>query len=123
MLTDITDDTGNIITKKLNGFIKNYEPALRKYNLYDSVRTLKSAQGMVDEATNTLTLFNRSAAARALGASPENVVGEIFRGRDMVDAAKTTRHILDTIKSDKAAVSGLRTAVKDHIMKQAEKSS
>jgi hypothetical protein len=116
----ITDASGNIVPKKLNQFLKQYGPALKKYGLDGEIKTLQQAQKLVDDAVETVSLFNHSAASRILKASPDTVVSEAFKGADMVNPAKTTADLMKLVSGNQAAENGLKTAIVNHIMKSAE---
>lgn len=119
-ITKITKEGGEVATNKLNMFLKQYGPALKKYGLDGEFKDLKTAQSAVDSASETLSLFNHSAAARVLEAHPDKVVSEAFKGRDMVNPAKTASDLLELVKGNKAAEDGLKTSIVNHIVKSAE---
>jgi hypothetical protein len=119
----ITDASGNVVPKKLNQFLKQYGPALKKYGLDGEIKTLQQAQALVDGAVETVSLFNHSAASRILKASPGKVVSEAFKGADMVNPAKTAADLMKLVSGNQAAENGLKTAIVNHIMKSAETNS
>ncbi len=119
-IDDVTDGAGNVVQSKLNTFLKKYTHSLDRFGLKGVFDDVAKAQELVNSSIETQSLFNRSAAAKALEASPDNVVSQIFSGKGMVNPAKTTKQLLSLVEGNKPAEEGIKTAVVNHIMKQAE---
>ncbi|MFH0808852.1 MAG: hypothetical protein V2A77_00035 [Pseudomonadota bacterium] len=117
-LASITDANGKVITSKLSNFVSKYRPALNRYGLLEDYGQLQNAQLRVESALSSERVFNNSAAANVLGAAPEKIVSEAFKGKNMVNPAATVRQLLKTVGNDAAARRGLESAVTDHILRE-----
>jgi hypothetical protein len=113
LLQSVTDVQGNIVTGKLNGWLAKNRPLLKKFGLEGDFAGIAKAQRAADAASTAASEFERSVAARVLGADPERAVAAAFSGRN---AGGEAANLLKMVGKDKAAKKGLQNAFADHLM-------
>lgn len=118
MLQNVTDPaTGQIVSKKLKNWLWRNKSVLKKYGL--DFKNLEEAQAAVDKAHETAREFEKSIAAKMLGADPEKAIAKAFAGQSKT-TARAAKELLDQVGKDKIARKGLQKAFADHIMTEVE---
>jgi hypothetical protein len=116
-MKSVTDDTGTVVTKKLNSWIYKNKNLLQRFGIESDFANLKSAQEAVDAAKQAAAQFENSVAKRIIGSDPVNAVASALAGKN---AGKKTLELLQLVKHDKAATTGLKNAFADHFVSLAE---
>jgi len=121
MLDAVTDkNTGEIVRSKLNGWLFKHKPALEQLGLSKKYDSLVTARSELDKALETKSMFDKSAASKMIGTDVNSAVKKAFEGSKKTQAAY---QLMNKVKHDGNAVSGLQNSVIDDIISRSELSA
>lgn len=109
----VTDESGNIVSNKLNSWLVKNRPLLKKFGLEGQFKNIAAAQKAADAAKTASIEFEKTAAGRILGSDPERAIAKAFSGKNPKQAAE---ELYQMVKGDKAALNGLQNSYADHVM-------
>ena len=105
--------TGEITDRKLKSWLHKYRPALKKLGLEDKFKSVETARESLDDALEMKTAFDKSVASKILDNDIDEAVKKVFEGGKL---NKKARALMNKVKHDPKAVSGLQNAMIDHII-------
>lgn len=111
--------TGELSGKAGARWLARNRPTLQKYGLADRFDDLVKMQGAADDAAKELAAFNRTAAAKFLGADLDKAIDAAMQTSPKNTGA-AMRNLLDTIGANPDARRGLENAFKDYLVSKAE---
>lgn len=117
LLREATDDAGNIVTGKLNRWMRRNSSVLKKYGLDAEYSSIGKAQKVADEAQAAAAEFEKSVAADVLKADPERAVAAALSGNS---AGKKAAALMAKVEKFPAAKKGLQNAFAKHMIDSIE---
>lgn len=121
MSSNVVDRSTGVIRKKaLDKWVSDNRALLDKYGVAADFENVQSAQGMLDSAKTRLSEFDKSAAARALGAEdPRIAVAKAMAG-SKGNTRQAMFELMKSVGDDPAALRGLQNSFKDFVIDEAE---
>lgn len=113
LLSNTTDRNGLVNKSKLDAWLKKNRIVLRKYGLTDNYSTFSNAVNEADAARAGFDAWQKSSAAKALGADPEKMFQATLTGANIGTKA---RSMVQAVHGDENALRGLQKSFADHLM-------
>ena len=108
---------GEITEAGLRAWLSRNKLALKELNITSKFDDLTKAREQLTDAISFQNEFNRSEAAKLLGSDPQTaIVNALNKG----SKGKAAANLMQQTKGNKAAQAGLRNALDDYILEQAQ---
>jgi len=108
---------GEITEAGLKAWLSRNKLALKELNITSKFDDLTKAREQLTDAISFQNEFNRSEAAKLLGSDPQTaIVNALNKG----SKGKAAANLMQQTKGNKAAQAGLRNALDDYILEQAQ---
>lgn len=104
-------------------WVGKHKTVLDKFGLYDEFLQKAGKKEIAEESLARLTNYEKTTASVVLGSDIEKVMPSYFAGKGKRESYETMKRLLNAegIKGNPAAIGGIKTAMKDWMLKQAEK--
>lgn len=115
--------TGDLSTAALSKWIRKNGRTLDKYGIKSAFETMEAASKTRDAASASVKEFEKSATSKMLDSDLKQALSRAFEGGGGVSAKNTGKimsDLVDEMKGDKAALTGLENAMKDFIVETVE---
>ncbi len=109
--------TGEIVETKLKTWLSKYKPALKKLGLENKFDSISKASSELTKAREMKVAFDKSVASKLLKSDVDTAVKNAFASGSKKKAAVD---LMEGLKGNNKAVSGLQNSTIDHIIKNAE---
>ena len=120
LLKTINPATGEVVPAAFNRWLTKNKAVLDRLGLTGDFAGIKQAQRMVDSAKGLQENFNKSVASKIIGVDAEQAFAQAFAGAKGKQTGQVARDLVAMVKGDKQAEAGLKKALKDHILTQAQ---
>lgn len=121
--TSINPTTKELLTPSLNRWLSKNRVVLDKFGLTKEFDSLSKAQATLDAAKTTQEAWNKSIASKLLNADAGKAIEAAMGGAEGVSAKNTGEimiRLIDQVKGNPDAVSGLKSAFKEFIISKTE---
>ena len=120
LLKTINPATGEVVPAAFNRWLTKNKAVLDRLGLTGEFAGIKQAQRIADSAKGMQENFNKSVASKIIGVDAEQAFAQAFAGAKGKQTGQVAHELVAMVKGDKQAEAGLRKALKDHILTQAQ---
>ena len=120
LYSQVNPVTGELSEQRLKTWIKRYKPSLDELGITGQFDTIQSARRQLDDAMAMKVKFDKSEASKILKTDIDDIVRKTFTdGKE----TQTAISLMNKIKNNKKAVSGLQNSIIDSMIDNSKTTS